>query len=140
MIDGSIGKITNAFNNQVDIGYTADNSTEFNRIQGAGGGGNTGGFGVSLFGVTLGVNSGSRAVTPSDSLNIKATDQFSTSTQLINTGPETLASIQNFLKEVGGTADERMRNQSNVMAMGEQSVVGIKNGTAINPIYNQKAS
>lgn len=140
MIDSSIAKIGPAFDNQIDIGYTADNSTEYSREIGAGGGGNKGGFGISMFGGTFGVSGGSRAVTPSDALNIRATDKFSTTTSLMNASPDTLASVQNFLKIVGGTADERMQHQSNVIAMGEQSSVGLKTDTAINPIYNPKAS
>jgi hypothetical protein len=140
MIDSSIAGITNAFSNQVDFDYTTANSTEYNQQVGAGGGGNTGGFGISGFGITIGGLGSTRAITPSNNLDIKATDQMSATTQLINTGPETLASIQNFFKEVGGTADQHMQNQANVIAMGEQSTVGIKSGDAIMPIYTKQAS
>jgi hypothetical protein len=136
------GSLIPVYNNQVSLGYSQDTGVNLsNEISsGQGGGGSTGGFNISLpkllGGIGFGVTGKTRAITPSQTSkqDITAQETFTTNTQLINASPDSIASVETFLERVGGTAESRMAHQKDILAMGEQSMVGIPKGVNVGVI------
>jgi hypothetical protein len=108
-----------------NLSYQEDTGVTLQGTKGSGSSG--GGFGINAgwLGKTLGLTVGGKTSTNTQSFDIAAPQTFQATTSIENATPESIAGLQTFLEEVGGTAEQRMVNQKQVLASGSEAVSNI---------------
>jgi hypothetical protein len=83
-----------------------------------------GGFGISLGGIGLGASS-SKSSSSQQQAEVDVANSFQASTQITNATPDSISSVENFLERIGGTAEQRMTEQRNLLATSSEVVTNL---------------
>ncbi len=101
------------------LSYSQDTGLSFDKSSETTSGKSGGGFNIGFKGFSLGSGSKSSSSTTRKQTTINAPETFQASTTITNATPDTIASVEDFLQRQGGTAEQRMAHQKELLSQSE---------------------